>query len=222
MRTYNPWQEGCQFRYPFAGCENIKETHSQAYQDIFVLSLLGGVKNGEYFEIGCNIPDYTNNTYLLAKNFDWNGTSIDLLDFSAQWKSQRPNNRFFQCDALTVNYQNLLGESRTIDYLQLDIEPPENTLKALQNIPHDCYRFKVITFETDFYMGGTAPWVRQQSRNLLSSLGYSLVVPDVIVDNGNPYEDWWVDLNLVNQEVALEIQEMAKITQKPFELLFRI
>jgi len=70
--------------------------------------------------------------------------------------------------------------------------------------------------------GGTAPWVRQQSRNLLSSLGYSLVVPDVIVDNGNPYEDWWVDLNLVNQEVVLEIREMAKITQKPFELLFRI
>ncbi len=34
----------------------IKENHSQAYQDLFVLTMLGGKKNGRYLEIGGNHP----------------------------------------------------------------------------------------------------------------------------------------------------------------------
>jgi hypothetical protein len=222
MRTYNAWRTDVRFRYPFEGCESIAETHSQAYQDIFVLSLLNGKSHGEYFEVGCNVPDYTNNTYLLAKNFDWNGTSIDFLShLEPLWKSQRSNNKFVCCDALTVDYSSIIGESRNIDYLQLDIDPPENTLASLMRIPHDKYRFAVISFETDFYTGGNAPLVREMSRNFLSNQGYTLIVPDVIVDGSNPYEDWWVDLSLVNKEIALAVKEMANQTQNPFELLFK-
>lgn len=221
MKTYNQWRTDVKFRYPFDECETITETHSQAYQDIFVLTVLSGKKNSEYFEIGCNVPDYTNNTYLLAKNFGWNGTSIDFLHHLApDWKKLRPNNKFLCCNALTANYSSIIGEPRTIDYLQLDIEPCDNTYTALMNIPHDKYRFSVISFETDFYTGGNAANVRQKSRNLLTSLGYTLIIPDVIVDDVNPYEDWWVDLNLVNKDVALSIKEMSTKTQKPFELLF--
>lgn len=220
MRYYTQWQHDAKFRYPFSGCETITETHSQAYQDIFVLTLMNGKRNGEYFEVGANVPDYTNNTYLLAKNFDWNGTSIDFLDLESHWKSIRPNNRFVRCDALTVDYEELIGQNRTIDYLQLDIEPCTNTLSALMRMPHSKYRFGIISFETDFYTGGQAPYVRQKSREVLSSLGYTLIIPDVIVDNTNPYEDWWVDLDLVNRDIALDIQDRAAHTQKPFELLF--
>jgi len=221
MKTYNQWRTDVKFRYPFDGCETIAETHSQAYQDIFILTVLNGKRNSEYFEIGCNVPDYTNNTYLLAKNFNWNGISIDFLHhMGPAWRSMRPNNRFVCCDALNVNYSNLIGESRTIDYLQLDIEPCENTYTALTKIPHDKYRFSVISFETDFYQGGNAKQVRERSRKYLSDLGYTLIIPDVIVDGTNPYEDWWVDLSLVNRDVALSIKDMANQTQKPFELLF--
>lgn len=219
MRYYTQWDHESKFRYPFPGCENVKETHSQAYQDIFALTLLNGKRNGEYFEVGANVPDYTNNTYLLAKDFDWNGTSIDFLDLNAQWKAIRPNNTFVQCNALTVNYEDIIGESRTIDYLQLDIEPCTNTLSALKRIPHDKYRFGFISFETDYYTGGQAPHVREESRKYLTSLGYTLIVSDVIVDQTNPYEDWWVDLSLVNRDIALDIRDRALHTQKPFELL---
>ena len=33
---------------------NIKQNHSQAYQDLFVLTMLGSKKNGRYLEIGAN------------------------------------------------------------------------------------------------------------------------------------------------------------------------
>jgi len=222
MKTYNRWQSGIKFKYPFEGCEKISETHSQAYQDIFVLTLLNGKRNGEYFEIGCNLPDYTNNTYLLAKEFDWNGTSIDFLgNLELEWKKLRPKNRFVICDALTVNYEELIGKSRTIDYLQLDIEPCMNTLSALTRIPHNLYRFAVISFETDVYLGQNGPYVREKSREFLSNLGYTLIIPDVIVDETNPYEDWWVDLNLVDSSIALSIQTESKTTTHPFKLLLK-
>ena len=43
----------------------IKENHSQAYQDLFVLTMLGSKKNGRYLEIGANHPTAFNNTWLL-------------------------------------------------------------------------------------------------------------------------------------------------------------
>ena len=33
----------------------IKQNHSQAYQDLFVLTMLGSKKNGRYLEIGANL-----------------------------------------------------------------------------------------------------------------------------------------------------------------------
>ena len=39
-------------RKKFSGVENIKENYSQSMQDIFVLTMLNGKKNGIYIEIG--------------------------------------------------------------------------------------------------------------------------------------------------------------------------
>ena len=49
---------------------NIKANHSQAYQDLFVLTMLSGKKNGRYLEIGGNHPSEFNNTYLLETEFN--------------------------------------------------------------------------------------------------------------------------------------------------------
>ena len=42
-------------------------------QDIFVLSMLNGKKNGIYVEIGADKPKVINNSYLLESVFDWSG-----------------------------------------------------------------------------------------------------------------------------------------------------
>ena len=150
-RYYNQWNNN-QLKYQFHGSEIVQETFSQAWQDIFVLSVLSGQRNGRYLEIGCNVPDYTNNTYLLSKSFGWIGYSIDFLNtIIPQWQTLRPNDELIIGDALSMDYQTLLANDPVIDYLQLDIDPSINTLSALCRLPHKSCRFKVITFETDIY-----------------------------------------------------------------------
>jgi hypothetical protein len=49
---------------PFPGVEKIKRNFSQAYQDLFVLTMLQGKRSGKYLEVGANHPVEFNNTFL--------------------------------------------------------------------------------------------------------------------------------------------------------------
>lgn len=214
------------FKYPFKGSDSlsVSDFKSQAGQDLFVLSVLAGKTNGSYLEIGCNVPESYNNTFVLAKHFNWNGVSIDFLpELKAQWDEVRPNNKFLFTDALTLDYSTVINDP-IIDYLQVDIEPSTHTFQALKKIPHDKYRFRVITFETDYYTGGDSIMVREESRKFLTDLGYTLIVGDVLVAYGglHPFEDWYVDMNLVDQNIAKSIQNDAKFTQNPAQLLLNV
>jgi len=221
--NYNKWPGSV--KYKFDGSSALTEAFSQAFQEIFVLSVLNGKSNGSYLEIGCNVPDYTNNTYLLAKEFGWNGVSLDWdKELASQWATKRPNNTFIAGNATTADYKKILedqfGNQRVIDYLQVDVEPPVVTLESLLKLPHDEYRFKVITFETDCYTGREGELVRQASREFLYNEGYELIVGDVMVDGKNPYEDWWVDINLVDRAVANAIRNQSSYEQRPEKFLF--
>ena len=47
-------------------------------QDLFVIAMTQGKKNGTYLEIGCGWPSGGGtNTYALEKTFGWSGVSID-------------------------------------------------------------------------------------------------------------------------------------------------
>ena len=60
-------------RHNFSGSEKIKTNWSQSMQDIFVLSMLDGKRNGVYVEIGADKPKIINNSYLLEKKFGRRG-----------------------------------------------------------------------------------------------------------------------------------------------------
>lgn len=216
-------------RYPFIQpSSGALVSNGQAYQDIFVLSLFNGKSNGTYLEIGAHWPQSINNTYLLSSGYNWRGVSLENdKQYKHKWEEIRPNDGYVEDDALTLDYGKLLkehfGELKNIDYLQCDIDPCTNTFAALKNIPHNEYRFGVITFETDFYVGGDAIQVRDESREFLLNLGYTLIIPDVLVNyHGTlvPYEDWYVDMNLVNPDVAKMIQYQSVLTRNPSDLLF--
>ena len=200
-------------------------THSQVLQDVLVLSLMQGKMNGTYVEIGANDPEFINNTFVLSKYFGWTGVSIEYDPiYKPKWQQARPNDKYVEADAITLDYRSLFNETfkgqKTIDYLQCDIDPSINTFKALQQVPHDEYRFGIITFETDLYTGGESARIREESRQYLTNLGYTLLVGDILVGGNNPFEDWYVDMNLVDQHTAKCIQEMGKLTQLPVNLLF--
>lgn len=217
-------EDNVRVKYSFDDSDTIHTSYSQVLQDVFVLSVLNGKTNGRFFEIGAGNPEFISNTKLLTSSFNWSGVSIDCVEeYKHSWELHRKNDKFILCDALTVDYDELFSENygsqTTIDYLQCDIEPSINTLTALKRLPHDKYRFRVITFETDLYTGQRAHAVREESRSFLMNLGYELIVGDVIVGNSNPFEDWWVDLSQVNGDVALDIKEKSKYTRVPAHLL---
>ena len=210
-RTHFRWYKNIyKLRYPFEGSEDITFSYSQIMQDIMILTLTNGKKNGTYLEIGCNVPDYTNNTYLMSQKYNWSGLSIDyLMKFTYDWRTLRPNDNFLCCDALTVDYEEIMHkqyrENYVIDYLQLDVDPSENTLKTLKRLPMTKYRFGIITYETDVYLGNQK--IQNESRQILNDLGYTMLVGDMIAAQYGPCEDWWVDMSLINQEIAIDIKE---------------
>ena len=193
------------FVRPFDGIEKIQINYSQLHQDMFVLAILNGKTNGAYLEIGAHEPIFISNTYLLESLFSWRGISIELnQDMALRHKAMRSNPCLLG-DATTANYNEILDQAAMpsiIDYLTIDIDPPQNSLIALKRIPHDRYQFKVITFEHDYSAGGFAE--RNESRVLLQSLGYKLIVSDVSWGNWI-VEDWWFHPDHVDADIAAEL-----------------
>jgi len=108
---------------------------------------------------------------------------------------------------------------KQIDYLQVDIEPAWQTLNALKALPLDEYRFSVITYETDSYKDG--PDAGEEAMEILLSLGYQLVVRNVANLN-NPYEDWYVDPQVVNPEIVEKFINSSRISKESTKCIFAI
>ena len=93
---------------------------------------------------------------------------------------------------MDVDYKQLLenyGFDNIIDYLQVDCDPPNVSFEALKKVLESGFKFRVITFEHDFYADSS---IKQLSRDLLISQGYELLVNDVAFNKINSFEDWWV------------------------------
>lgn len=193
-KTYN-------LRHQFSGFETIEKNYSEAFQDIFVLSMLNGKRDGFYIEIGSARPFYGNNTALLEE-FGWQGIGVDLSELFVRDYNRSRTNKSIVRDATSINYHTFLKASNypeEIDYLQIDVDPPGVSLQVLRSIPFEQYKFRVITFEHDYYTGAHS--VRQESRKLLESYGYKLVAGNISPDSNRPYEDWWVHPDLVETSI---------------------
>ena len=185
----------------FIGSETIENNYSQAMQDMFVLTMLDGKKNGVYVEVGADQPKIISNTYLLETKFDWSGVSFEYDADKVSFFNSIRKNKCICADATTYDYKSLFEErnyTKQIDYLQLDIDPAEGTLQALKVLPLDDYRFSVITYETDVYSSGAD--IQDEQIQILESHGYQLVAKNVKCE-GNPYEDWWIDPAIVPENV---------------------
>jgi hypothetical protein len=198
--------------HPFEGIHLVERNYSQSYQDMFVLIMLNGKKNGIYLEIGSADPFKNNNTYLLESKFGWEGKGIEIDSLEVDKYNGQRENKAICVDATKVDYDSLLTEMSNeyqndgcFDYLQIDCEPSTTSLQILKMIPFDSYKFAVITFEHDDY-SDVQNYVKHESRTFLESKGYILVVPNVANNNYCPYEDWWVHPDLVDQKIIDKIK----------------
>ena len=180
-----------QLRMPFPGCEDMHFSYAQAAQDLFVLSVLNGKREGKYLEMGCWMPQEINNSYLLEKHFAWTGMSFDTDAAAVNYFNSLRSNHAHVADCTKLDYDFIIKTlGPYIDYLSLDLEPADVTLQCLQSIPFDRLHFKVITFEHDKYRFGDA--VRDAGRKIFYDAGYELVVSDLGEPACNAFEDWYV------------------------------
>ena len=206
----------------FEGSENIEQNYSEAYQDMFVLTMHDGKRDGTYVEIGSGHPTYGNNSYLLEKDFGWRGVSLDISEeFVSAHNSERKHTCLLK-DATTINYDRLLNGldlPTTIDYLQIDVDPADVSYKVLLSMPLEKYRFGVITFEHDHYADPKSD-VRAKSRKYLESYGYKLVAPNISPDDNRPYEDWYVHPDIIDTSKIELFDVIDDSTKKAEKYMF--
>lgn len=203
-------------KVPFNGVELVEKNYSQTYQDMFILTMLNGKRNGTYLEIGSADPFYGSNTALLESVFDWKGVSIDIKKEEVDKFNTARKNKALNLDALDINFTEFLDNNFTttdIDYLQLDCEPPNNTFSILLSMPFEKYRFAVITYEHDYYVDITKTY-RDKSRRYLISMGYIPVATNISATTTSPYEDWWVHPDLVSEEIINKMKAIGPDTKK--------
>jgi len=205
--------------------KNTMTYHSQAAQDLFVLSCTQFKKNGTFLEIGSNDPIYINNTYVLEHDYDWKGIMVEYnKSYLASYQTHLPQSHYIMSDATSIDYKKEFeefGMPPHVDYLQIDLEVSNNstlqTLQAIETQLMDQYTFGVVTFEHDWYTGNHFD-TRSASREIFKRNGYILVFPDVM-HSGNPFEDWYVhpdcvDMNYIDAIKTDQSMEYTDIVKR--------
>lgn len=184
------------FKFLFPGLEKIHNNYSKHFQDLFVLSVFKGKKNGTYLEIGSGDPFVHNNTALLETEFGWKGISIDSSQSLCYNFKENRHNTVICADATEIGYEDLFDKhcvDPVVDYLQIDCD--EASIEILKKLPLKQHKFGVITFEHDSYRLGTE--IRDEARAILKRHGYVLLVNDVAFTELCAYEDWYVHPDIV-------------------------
>jgi len=188
------------YKFKFDGIENIEKNYSRHFQDMFVLSVLNGKRNGTFVEIGSGHPELFNNTLLLEKDFGWKGISIDNSERMCHIFSRTRSTNVILADGAAVDYGVLFKQNcieQNIDFLRINAE--KASLEVLKRIPFDKHEFATIQFQHNSCWWGNE--FKEESRKILSKIGYVLFVPDVAVNESNSYEDWWVHPTLINKNM---------------------
>jgi hypothetical protein len=187
---------------------NSPKSYSQRNQDLFVLDILNNKKNGTYLDFGCNEPVNINNTYLLESFYNFKGLSFDIdKSLINLWKESGRNHINAVCaDLVTFDFESALNSfyiDKVIDYFSFDLEPPLVTLDVLEKFPFHTFKFRVITFEHDFYRGFNT---MNPSRKIFLENGYRKISKEYMSKYCSHLylsEDWWIhpDLVSVNEDI---------------------
>ena len=195
----------------FNGSQLVTNNYSEAMQDMFVLSVLNGKRNGTYLELGSAEYNINNNTYLLESIFSWRGISIELnSDLVKEFNKNRKNICIY-ADALKLDYEYLIKErldTNRVDYLQVDLDPASTTLQALEKVIESNIRFSIITFEHDIY--NTNGDEKYKAKELLESKGYVLAIPNVCSKHiKTQFEDWYIDSQIIDDYIQNVINTLV-------------
>lgn len=161
-------------------------------QDQWVADLFGRKRNGTFLDIGCGDPIDINNTYLLERDYGWNGVSVDRKPIEG-WSFKRKT-ALVTADVLDVDWPSLIklcraekGLPSTFDYLSMDVD--DDQMALVEQFPWDKIRFNAMTVEHGSYHYGDE--VKARIRAILKQHGYKIARADIGIED-KPVDDWWV------------------------------
>lgn len=179
-------------------------------QDEFVYHVLAKYlkDDGFFLDVACGHPLNASNTYVLEKYCGWSGIGFDI-GLSEEWYKYRIS-KFVQMDVLGEQFTNFLKDNvnnKIVDYISLDVDNAGKnySLQTLIRIINSGVTFKVMTLEHESFKTGNS--VTDESRKILESLGYVLLFKDVCFNNGDPWEDWWVNPELLPNKEVLKVKD---------------
>lgn len=174
---------------------------AEAKVDRFAYGLCG--PQGTYIEIGACGPVQRSNTYCLEK-YGWHGFGLELnIRHQQSWKDSERKNVVYWENAITFDYLKAVNEldmPNRINFLQVDIEPPENTFLALQRVIDQGLEFDFISFEHDKYCQEND--IDDKVTDYLNQNGYKVAVYNVCAQRKrNPgvwshIETWYVNKDI--------------------------
>jgi hypothetical protein len=165
------------------------QSYSKEGQDIFVSTLIK--KPGFFLDIGCAEPIENNNTYALER-MGWRGVLIDENEKNINRCKAERNPSALCSNVKEIHWKAVLTRynmPNVIDYISLDVD--DANINVIQNFPFDEYEFKIMTYETDKYNN-----IERQRvcKEVLSKYPqYELILEDALLEDGKPWEDWWIN-----------------------------
>lgn len=197
------------FSLPRPFDELVMLSRSQAKQDLFVVAMFDGKRQGTFLELGAGHPIQCSNCFLLETEFGWGGISIDISTCpNAAWETIRPLTTFAEADAVTFDYDSLPDY---FDYLQIDIDNTVYEMEIINRLENK--EFGVITVEHDIYRNTQENIDFQQfARKTFIDRGYVLLADNVCVDS-----DWWAK-EVINGGGS--IQTLRELKKYPGKICF--
>ena len=179
--------------------KKFPDSNSIVDQESFVLNITQEKRNGYYVEIGAFHSKVYSNTFLLETIYDWKGIALDVKENVIEEYNSNRKNPCVLANGADFNFDEYFLQNnfpKQIDFLQIDVENYEEkeAIKTLINIPFGRYRFSVICFEHDNMMSWKNEEIKILSRDILTTLGYELVVRE-------HNEDFWVDPKAIDKSI---------------------
>lgn len=186
--------------------EEELKSYSQAYQDAFAIACNGWKANGTFVDLGAGDPVAGSNTFALEER-GWSGLVADIATEN-ELRAHRIRSNVYG-DAFDPAVDEEIRRHSVIDFLSLDLEPPELTLRRLASLPLGRVKFKVACVEHDLYRGNES--IRAAMRGILEWHGYRMAAADVRMlaesEDGLvlvPVEDWWIHPQFVSLSAAID------------------
>ena len=191
---------------------------SQLRQDLFVALMFDGLRDGSFVDIGAGHPEQISNTVVLEREFGWSGILCDIEHGDAL-RRERGKDNIVLYDALRFERSNwnaylemIQDDDGFIEFLSLDIEPPDATLEVMVRLPMDKFRFRIAMIEHDCYRDENGPLRRELVRTYMAWRGYLLVCELGSASHGQ-IEDWYI-----HQESGFTL-EKARGVLKAMEMI---